>query len=102
MALGSTNAFRPSGTVSITAGTASTAVPLNGGGSTTVVNNTAASLAFVRFGTDATVTASSADMPIQAGGRAMLDVNPVATYVAVVLASGSGTVLVTRGDGTFI
>ena len=75
---------------------------LAGGGEFVVITNTTAALAFVRFGADPSVSASSADMPILAGSRAMLAANPLITYVAAVLASGSGAILFTRGDGAFL
>ena len=102
MATGSVTPFRPTGTVSISAGTSSTSVQLAGGGDSVVVTNTVASLAFIRFGADPTVLASVADMPILPNARVMLAVNSLITYAAVVLASGSGAVLLTRGDGSFL
>ena len=102
MAIGSITPFRPTGTVSLGAGTSSAAVALAGGGDSVVVTNTSASLAYVRFGADPSVTASSADMPVMANSRVMLSVNSLVTYAAAVLASGSGGVLFTRGDGSFV
>ncbi|HVB68267.1 MAG TPA: hypothetical protein VNE67_10485 [Acetobacteraceae bacterium] len=102
MAIGSTQPFRPAGTVSLAAGTGSASVALAGGGETVVVTNTTAALAFVRFGADPSVTASPADMPVLPGARVMLAANSLITYAAAVLASGSGSVLFTVGDGSFI
>lgn len=102
MALGSASAFRPTGTVSITAGTTSNSVILSGGGETIVVTNTSAALAFVRFGADPSVTASSADMPVLPNARVVLSVNSFVTYGAVLLGSGTGVVMLTRGDGAFV
>jgi hypothetical protein len=102
MATGSITPFRPTGTVSSSAGTTSASVHLAGGGDSVVVTNTTASLAYVRFGADPSVTASTADMPVLPNARVMLAVNFVITYAAVVLASGSGTVLLTRGDGSYL
>lgn len=102
MALGSASAFRPSGTVSIAATTTTTALALSGGGDSVVVTNTSAALAFVRFGADLSVTASSADMPILAGRQAMLAINPLVSHAAAVLLSGSGAILISRGDGSYI
>ena len=50
MAIGSITPFRPTGTVSLSAGTSSAAVALAGGGDSVVVTNTSASLAYVNFG----------------------------------------------------
>ncbi|MBW4089788.1 MAG: hypothetical protein HIU82_01555 [Proteobacteria bacterium] len=102
MAIGSTQPFRPAGTVSLASGTSSASIALAGGGETVVVTNTTAALAFVRFGADPSVAATSADMPVLPGARVMLAANPLITYAASILASGSGGVLFTRGDGSYI
>jgi hypothetical protein len=102
MAIGSITPFRPTGTASLSAGTSSAAVPLTGGGDSVVVTNTSASLAYVRFGADPSVSASIADMPVMANSRMMLSVNSLVSYAAAVLAAGSGTVLFTRGDGSYL
>ncbi|MGC8474767.1 MAG: hypothetical protein ACP5NP_00295 [Acetobacteraceae bacterium] len=100
--MGSTQPFRPSGTVSLAAGSASTSVALAGGGETVVVTNTAAALAYVRFGADPSVSASARDMPVLPGARVMLAANPLITYAAAILSAGTGAVLFTRGDGSFV
>jgi hypothetical protein len=92
MSLGSTQPFRPAGTVTISAGSSSTRASL--------VTNTASGTAFIRLGTDNSVVASAADMPVPAGARLLLHAGNFASTVAVVLNSGSGSVYVTRGDGT--
>jgi len=102
MAIGATSAFRPTGTVSLNAGTTSASLRLGGGGETVVVTNTTSYLAYVRFGSDATVVASTADMPVLPNSRAVLSVNPLISYVAALLTGGSGSVLFTRGDGSFL
>jgi hypothetical protein len=102
MPLGSVSPFRPTGTVSMPVGTVSTNVALSGGGDSVVVTNTATSLAYIRFGSDPTVTASAADMPILAGSRLILSINSLIAYAAAVSPSGSGTVLFSRGDGSFV
>jgi hypothetical protein len=102
MAMGSITPFRPTGTVSLSVGTTSASAPLAGGGDSIVVTNLAASLAYVRFGADASVSASAVDMPIMPNAQAMLSVNNLIGYAAAVLANGSGTVLFTRGDGSYL
>ncbi len=102
MAMGSTQPFRPVGTASLTAGATSSAVALAGGGESVVVTNTAGTLAFVRFGADPSVAATTADMPVLPGTRVMLAANSLITYAAVLLTSGTGLVLFTRGDGSFV
>jgi uncharacterized membrane protein YjjP (DUF1212 family) len=77
-------------------------VALLGGGDSIVVTNLAASLAYVRFGADPSVAATSADMPVLPNARVMLGVNSLIGYAAAMVVSGSGTVLMTRGDGSFL
>jgi hypothetical protein len=102
MPIGSNQPFRPTGTATLAAGTSSASVTLAGGGDSVVVSNTTGALAFVRFGADPSVTASTADMPVLPNSHVMLAINSLITYAAAVLASGSGAVLFTRGDGSFI
>jgi hypothetical protein len=102
MSTGAIQPFRAAGTVSLGCGVASTNVALAGGGESVVVTNIAPSVAYVRFGADATVMASSGDMPVLPNSRVALAVNPLITYAAGVLASGSGVVLFTRGDGSYL
>lgn len=102
MAVGSVTPFRPTGTVSLSAGTTSTAVALAGGGETVVVTNTSSSLAYVAFGAASSISATTAGMPVQANTKVTLLVNDLVTHAAAVLTSGSGTVLFTRGDGSFV
>ena len=102
MATGSVTPFRPTGTVSINAGTTSASVPLTGGGDSIVVTNISASLAYIRFGADPSVTASTTDMPVLPNTHVMLAVNSLITYAAAMLASGSGAILLSRGDGSFL
>ena len=102
MAIGSTMPFGPTGTVALAAGTTSSSAALAGGGDSVVVTNTTASLAYVRFGADATVAASTADMPVLPNSRIMLAVNSLIAYAAAVLVTGSGTILLTRGNGSYL
>jgi hypothetical protein len=102
MPLGSVSPFRPTGTISISAGSVSANAPLSGGGDSVVVTNTTSALAYVRFGSDPTVMASTADMPILAGSRLILSVNSLISYAAVISPSGSGIILFSRGDGSFV
>lgn len=102
MAVGAVSPFRPTGTATMSAGTTSISVPLAGGGDSVVVTNTAGSVAYVRFGADPSVTASQSDMPVLPNTRIMLCINALVGYAAGVLTSGSGTLLFTRGDGSFI
>ena len=102
MPLGMVSPSRPTGTTSISVGSNSANVRLLGGGDSVVVTNATGAVAFIRFGSDATVTASMADMPILPNNRLILSVNSLISYAAAVSPSGSGSVLFSRGDGSFI
>lgn len=102
MAVGSVTPFRPTGTAALTATTSSASIALSGGGETVVVTNISGSLAYVRFGADASVAASPVDMPVLANSRATLSINGLVSHASAVLMTGNGTVLFTRGDGSFI
>ena len=102
MPLGSVSPFRPTGTVSVAVGSVSVNAPLSGGGDSVVVTNTTTGLAYVRFGSDSTVTASAADMPILGGTRLILSVNSLISYAAAISPLGSGNILFSRGDGSIV
>jgi hypothetical protein len=102
MPLGSVSPFRPTGTVSVSAGNVSSNTPLSGGGDSVVVTNPTTALAYVRFGSDTTVTASTTDMPVLAGNRVVLSINSLISYAAAISPSGSGSILFSRGDGSII
>ena len=102
MAIGSITPFRPTGTASLNVSTSSSAVALTGGGDTVVVTNATTSLAYVRFGSGPSISATSVDMPVLPNSRVMLAVNSLVTHAAAVLVSGTGTALFTRGDGSFV
>lgn len=102
MPIGSVSPFRPTGTVGMTATTAAANVVLVGGGDTVVVTNASASLAFVRFGSDATVIATASDMPVLPNSRVILAVNSLIAYVSAMMQSGSGPLMFSRGDGSII
>lgn len=102
MPLGSVSPFRPTGTVSLSVGNLSSNVLLSGGGDTLVVTNTTTALAYIRFGSDPTVTASVTDMPILGGSRLILSVNSLISYAAAISPAGSGSILFSRGDGSII
>jgi len=100
MAIGSTQPFWPAGTAVIAAGTSSANTTLLGGGEAVLVFNASAAIAFIKFGTDLTVTASPSDMPVPAGGRMLIHAGEYAQTAAVLLSAGSGSVYLTRGNGT--
>ena len=102
MPLGSVSPFRPTGTASVAGGTAAANVALVGGGDSVVVTNASSSLAYIRFGSDATVVATAADMPVLPGSKVILSVNSLISFASAIVPSGSGTVLFSRGDGSTI
>lgn len=102
MSVGSISPFRPTGTVSLSVGSASVNTTLAGGGDSIVVTNTTNSLAYVRFGAEPSLTATLSDMPILPASQVILSVNSLITYVAAFSPSGTGVVLFSRGDGAII
>ncbi|MCA7118188.1 MAG: hypothetical protein LGL72_01955 [Acidibrevibacterium sp.] len=100
MAIGSTQPLMVSATATLAAGTTSTAIALAGSGEAVLVYNASAALAFIRFGMDNSVTATSADVPIPPGSRMLIHAGEFAKTVAAVLASGSGSLYFSRGQGT--
>lgn len=100
MSRGSTQPFRATGTTAVAAGTSAAVGTLANEGEAALAYNSAGSVAFVRFGTDNTVVAKNTDTPVPPGARMLMHVGNLARTVSVLLASGSGTVYVTRGDGT--
>jgi hypothetical protein len=104
MPIGSVSPFRPTGTASLSLATANASanVQLVGGGDTVVVTNSSNVLAYVKFGSDQTVTATVADMPILPSSRAILQVNLLINYAAAIAPSGTGSILFSRGDGSVV
>jgi hypothetical protein len=94
---GMTAPLRVSGNVVIAASTVSASAPLAGAGDVVLVTNLAASPAFVAFG-GSSIEAAPASIPVPAGGRLLLNIG-FSTYAAAVLASGTGNVHFTSGDG---
>ena len=88
--------------MSLSVGSVSTNGRLTGGGDSIVVTNTTGAVGYIRFGSDATVTATTMDMPILANDRLILSVNSLITYAAAIATSGSGNIFFSRGDGSII
>ena len=99
MATGSTQPFRPAGTASLAASTTAASTALAGGGSAVLIYNASAATAFVLLGAAAGLAAVANDTPVPAGARMLLDGGPFVSYGSAVLASGTGTVYFTLGDG---
>lgn len=102
MPLGSISPFRSTGTVGVVGSSTSANTSLSGGGDSVVVTNVSNGLAYVRFGSDSTLAASIADMPILPNSKAILSVNSLITYAAAMLPVGSGSILFSRGDGSLL
>ena len=100
MATGSTQPLMVSATATLAAGTNSSAAALVGTGEAVLVYNAASAVAFIRFGMDDTVVATSADMPIPPASRMLIHAGDFSKTVAAILASGSGTLYFSRGQGT--
>ena len=100
MSIGATQPFRPAGTATLAAGTASASVALAGSGGTIMVTNAANAVAFVRLGATSAIAATVADTPVLPNSRLVLAGNSSIQYAAAVLAAGSGEVFFSVGDGT--
>jgi len=99
MATGSTQPFRPAGTLALTASTTSATGTLVGGGGAVLVYNAASATAFFRLGAAAGLAALASDTPVPPGARMLVDGGPFVSTAAVLLAAGAGTVYFTLGDG---
>jgi len=88
-------AFIPTGTVAVAASTSSVVAALPGQGDTLLIYNTTSGVAFVVAGP----TATTAGYVVPPGARGLMKCGLVATQVAVILSTGSGTVYVTQGTG---
>lgn len=99
MSTGANQPFRPAGTAAAAASTSVANVMLNGGGGALLIYNATPSTAFFRLGGASGLSATTADTPVPAGGRMLVDAGPFVSNAAVILASGSGTVYFTLGDG---
>ncbi len=99
MSTGSTQPFRPSGTVSAAASTTPTNIALNGGGTAALVYNATPATAFFRLAGANGAAASTADTPVPPGARMLVSAGPFVTHATVVLSTGTGTVYFSLGDG---
>lgn len=99
MSTGSTQPFRPAGTVSVAATTSAQTIALVGGGNAVLVYNASSATAFFRLGGATGLTAAMSDTPVPAGARMLVGGGPFVSNAAVLLSAGSGTVYFTLGDG---
>jgi hypothetical protein len=96
MATGLVQPFEPIGVVTVAASTTSALATIAPADSVLVFNASAAT-AFVVTGVVAT---AASGVPIPAGGRQLFSAGPYVTQMAVILASGTGSVYFTSGNGT--
>lgn len=100
MANGASQPFRPASTTTINATTSAAGSALPEGGESVLIYNAAASIAFVRFGANATTTATVNDLPVPPNARMLVAVNRLVNTVSVLLHNGAGLVYLSRGDGS--
>ena len=91
-------AFRPSGTVTVSASTSSASATLAGQGDVALVYNATTGIAFVQFSTG-TVTATAAGYPVPPSTTRIIKVGSLVSSVGVILSASSGNVYVTLGSG---
>jgi hypothetical protein len=89
-------------TVAQASGTVSASIKLAGNGESVLITNATSSLAYVRFGSDATVQATTGDTPVLPNSQILLSCSHMISYSATVLGSGTGLVMFTRGNGSSI
>jgi hypothetical protein len=97
MSVGSVQAFQPANTVILAVSDVSATVELPRGGSSILITNPTAQVVFVHLGGNA---AAITDTPVMAGGRLLLNCPSPVQSISAITATGSGTIYLTRGDGT--
>lgn len=97
--MSTTLAFAPGTTTAISASGTTANGALTGTGTTVRIDNASGQRAFFKFGIGST-TATTSDTPMEAGVTEVFTRDPnTATNIAVILATGSGTVYATVGEG---
>jgi hypothetical protein len=86
---------------SVTASTTSAAVTLGGTGPSLLIYNSSSSTAFLSLGATNALTATTAGMPVPAASQVLLGIGATVSAAAIVLTTGTGTVFLTRGSGSF-
>lgn len=102
MSTGAISPFHPVATAAVSASQVSANIRLTGGGGTVLVTNTTASLAYVNLGSDSSVQATSADMPVLPNNKVLLQAGSLVSHGAAIVATGTGLILFTRGTGATI
>jgi hypothetical protein len=90
-------AFQESYTVPVTAGTAATSAALPGAeGDALLIYNAATSVAHLSL----TATATTGSLPIPPGGTRLVTIGFLPLTASVLIESGTGTVYLSRGNGS--
>jgi hypothetical protein len=76
-------------------------VTLGGTGPSLLVYNSSSGTAFLVLGANRTLTATAAALPVPAGSQVLLGIGATVNAAAVILQTGTGTVFLTRGSGSF-
>lgn len=92
---------QPAGTVtvSVTTTTGNAAISAGSGLSQVAIKNAGAAAAFIKFGADNTVEATTSDFPILPGESNLLTKSEAHTYIAAITGSSTTTLYVTPGAG---
>lgn len=64
-----------------------------------IVTNLGPDLAYIKFGADNTITATTAAYPLLPGTQAAFSINPTLLYLAAITASTTATIKMTAADG---
>jgi len=97
--MGAISPFQPVATVTLSSTTSSSNVQLTGVGECVLITNPTASLAYVRFGSDPTVQATTGDTPVLPVSKILLNCGQLVSYAAAILNTGTGSIIFTRGSG---
>lgn len=90
--------FTPAATATLTAGTTSTNAAVGVNLNRIRIVNASGLTIFWKTG-NSTVTATTSDTPMLTGWAEVFSKSPTDTHFAVIVASGSGAVYVTAGEG---
>jgi hypothetical protein len=100
MSTGSTQPFRPAGTLIIAASTTQAAALLSGSGDAALIFNASGAVALVSFGVATGDAPAGTQIPVPPGGTRLIGCGVFSRAAAVTLSAGTGNVYVTIGTGT--
>lgn len=108
MAYGANPPFQSGNLLAFAAGAVSAVSALPGTGESVIVTNLSASIAYVFFSTDPSAVAVipapglsvAGGLVVLSGAQRVCGCPSIATQVAAILAVGSGTLLIERGNGS--